>query len=737
MTRPAVRALQVGHDVATRLAGYLLTDLGASVVSIEAEDAPEPSPHSQFVHEREKRRVRVPSDDIQAEVATLLAEVDVAVVGPTAPAAVVDALVASGVPCAVITSHTASRFTGGPEDSMLAEAGSGLQWLQFGDRDGPHCTSEPLAGYATALIAVSGALLGLLRARSGHHVGLVTRTSYEAGAIACQAVSATFLDRPEEAPAPRYRDKYSIALTPAIRFHRAADGWVMLGALSPTHWHSMLDLVGRADLLEDPRLSDAPLVIIDQDAGEAVARAIGEYVGCRAADDVLSACRARGIIAAPVLDHAGFLASDQCAGEKLLRSVVDEGVPRHTVGGFVRTDGLDEGRPSPMRLEAERPLLGIRVVDLSNSVATPTCSRILADLGADVIKVEPLSGDPVRSIGLGFSLANRNKRSLALDLKAPGAGEVLARLMRWADVATVNQTPNVLAALGMTADELRASNEDLIVLHVSGYGVNGPMGGLPAIDGAAQAVSGMPLAQGGGTEPVGYVGGVLDCLTGWLGVSAVLSALLERALGTRRWHLSTSLLATGALLQSRQLVDRPDPREPRIDAERRGYGPLTGLYRTADGWLCLGVQDEASKGPLAALIGLELDVISAPAADIVAAASEAFAKRTTAAWASDLDAGGFEWGVARTLREASRAWPDLFVGFEQRPFGRVLQSAPLLTVDGAPSDIVRRDAPEVPGADVLELLHELGFDDDDIDRLDAGGAIRKQPVAVKFSAMTV
>jgi glutaryl-CoA transferase len=210
------------------------------------------------------------------------------------------------------------------------------------------------------------------------------------------------------------------------------------------------------------------------------------------------------------------------------------------------------------------PLAGIRVVDLSTVLAGPYATMILADLGADVIKVEPPEGDATRGWGppwVGdaadgtrtaayFLAVNRNKRSIVLDLKTPAASDVLRRLLADADVLVENLRPGSLDRLGFDDASLRTINARLIHLSISGYGPSGPAADRPGYDFVIQAVGGLMSitgdadAEGGHPTKVGVA--ISDVVTGLFGAIGILSAVLarDRAVDRAGQRVDVSLLAS-------------------------------------------------------------------------------------------------------------------------------------------------------------------------------------------------
>jgi len=200
-----------------------------------------------------------------------------------------------------------------------------------------------------------------------------------------------------------------------------------------------------------------------------------------------------------------------------------------------------------------RPLEGIRVCDLSQNLAGPFCTQILADLGADVIKVEPPGGDPARDWGPPdwgedgtlFLVANRGKRSIVLDLKTEEGRTVLHRLAERSDIFVQALRPGVAGRLGCDAETIRGLRPDILYLSLSAYGPEGPLAKLPGYDPLMQAFSGiMSLTGEVDGEPVRVGGSVVDFGTGMWGAVALLAALRERDRTGEGAELDVALMDT-------------------------------------------------------------------------------------------------------------------------------------------------------------------------------------------------
>lgn len=183
------------------------------------------------------------------------------------------------------------------------------------------------------------------------------------------------------------------------------------------------------------------------------------------------------------------------------------------------------------------PLAGVHVLDITANMSGPFGTMILGDQGADVIKLEPLDGDPMRNVGSGsagmsgyFANLNRSKRCLAMDLADPSSRPVLEVLLDWADVVVHNYRPAAATALGIDADAVRSGRDRLIHVAVVGYGTTGPFAGRPAYDHVIQALSGFGARQAEGDgEPRLVRHGIIDKLTGLAVAQAVSSALVRQA----------------------------------------------------------------------------------------------------------------------------------------------------------------------------------------------------------------
>lgn len=267
------------------------------------------------------------------------------------------------------------------------------------------------------------------------------------------------------------------------------------------------------------------------------------------------------------------------------------------------------------------PLSGLLVIDMAQFLSGPSAALRLGDLGARVIKVErPGSGDICRTLYLSdtdlagdstlFHAINRNKQSLAADLKDPVDAARVRRLVAQADVVIQNFRPGVAERLGFGPDRLRAENSRLVVGSISGYGTQGPWAALPGQDLLAQAMSGaMWLSGSAGDGPVPFGLSVADMLAGHILVEGILAALVRRGLTGEGAHVETSLMEALVDLQFEVLTTHLNdggrlPARARVDNAHAYLAAPYGVYRTADGWLALAMTPLDVLEPL---LGLSLN----------------------------------------------------------------------------------------------------------------------------------
>ncbi|MCU0944661.1 MAG: CoA transferase [Rubritepida sp.] len=401
-----------------------------------------------------------------------------------------------------------------------------------------------------------------------------------------------------------------------------------------------------------------------------------------------------------------------------------------------------------MDAEAKGPLAGIRVLDMTTVLFGPYCTQLLAEMGAEIIKLEPPEGDVVRQIGparnpgMGamFLTINRGKRGLCLDLKTPGGQAAARAVARGCDVVVSNIRPRALARLGLDAASLRAADPRLVTCALVGFGQDGPYAAHPAYDDLIQGMAGIPhLAERAGAPGPRYAPlAMADRVTGLHALSAILAALVERARTGLGQEIEVPMFE---VMASFTLGDHLGGMVFDPPADGGGYARLISPdrrpYATQDGHICALVYNDGQWRRFFAAIGepdrmtrdprfadhatrtRHIDAIYAEFAAILAT-------RTTAEWLELLRAADIPCAPVHTL-ESLRADPHLaaagFFTTEHHPSEGALTRMAAPVRFGAHGEIPRAPAPRL-GEHGREILAAAGYDADAIAALVAEGALR-------------
>lgn len=257
-------------------------------------------------------------------------------------------------------------------------------------------------------------------------------------------------------------------------------------------------------------------------------------------------------------------------------------------------------------------LSGLKVIDFTQVMAGPTCTLCMADLGADVVKIEAPGGDLSRALspwvhgeGVAFMALNRNKRSMVLDLKHPTHLQAAQALVAQADVLVESFRPGVMARLGLDYAAVSADNPRLIYCSVSAYGQHGASKDLPGVDGVLQAVSGLMSVTGARDgEPCKVPVPVVDLVTGSLAAIAVLAALADRQRTGHGQHVEASMFASAIALQHVSFASYfADGLVPGPQGHAAPYSTPNEALRCADGWIMVAAYHPARWQALCSAIG--------------------------------------------------------------------------------------------------------------------------------------
>jgi crotonobetainyl-CoA:carnitine CoA-transferase CaiB-like acyl-CoA transferase len=394
------------------------------------------------------------------------------------------------------------------------------------------------------------------------------------------------------------------------------------------------------------------------------------------------------------------------------------------------------------------PLIDLKVLDLSHMMAGPVCGMLLADMGADVIKVEKIPGgdDTRRSVppsirdeSAAFLMVNRNKRGVALDLKTDGGRRVLTRLVEKADVLIENYRRGTMERMNVGYGTLHALNPRLIYCSLSGFGSTGPYADRGGFDLIAQGMSGLMsiTGEGPGRPPLKVGSPITDITAGILACTGILAALHHRACTGRGQLVDTSLFEAGIVHTYWQSAIRfATGQSPGPMGSAHPLNAPYQAFRTADGWITLGAANQKNWLSLLAALeipGLNDDPRFATNAErlrnwkaLEAALAPVFSRRTSAEWLDRLESAGVPAGPVLDVGEMhthpQTLAREMVVETTHPTAGSVKTIGPPIKFSDAPGGVCR-PAP-LFGQHTRAVLQEYGFSEDEIEQLAAQGAVQ-------------
>ncbi len=720
-----LRIVEIGEGMAVQVAGLMLGELGADVLKIErpaGDPARRTAPFANW--NRGKRSLEADLDTAEGAAALeqRLAGADVLLhqFSPARAAArgLDDGALAEKFPNLVVCGITGSPYDH-PDversaDELLVAARLGVLYENDGHRPGPIVYRYRAGSWAAAHLAAAGILARLvMRLQSGQ--GGPAHTSLMQGFLAkLPMVWARNSAGPMRNPVT-----YPLAARPsAMQLFQCQDG-VWLQMMDPTQQFDFASLPTMWEVMAEGAEIDTPEGVI-----EAFKR--------RPHDVWLADLRALDVAVEPaqpmgeVLKHPEVVAQDYVVeiDDPELGRTIQPNIPFHT------NAPLKTGRPAPRLGEGgddewsdaastvsdrgapPHPLSGVRVVDLGMFLAGPLGPSLMGDMGADVIKVEALTGDRIRFMHRYYQCAARSKRSIALDLTRPEAQPILARLVQWAEVVHHNMRPKGADKLGLSEAAIREHNPDVAFSYVSAYGQRGSQGNWPGYDSIFNAIAGWEFENAGeGNRPVFNRPGTMDIFAAHSCLVGTMAALYAQRAHGAAIGIHSSMLGIAAFAQGEVLIrdDGTLTETCHLTGDQTGFGPYHRIYQCGDEqWIAVAAHREAERAAMRAILGDDENRFveaarARPAADLLA----------------ELDAAGvpcdrvaFEDAMNRFFDDPLNRELGLVSAVEQPLYGTIEQPGEFWEFGETPMHIVR--ACPMIGEHTDEIMREMGYSDDEI-----------------------
>jgi crotonobetainyl-CoA:carnitine CoA-transferase CaiB-like acyl-CoA transferase len=691
-----VRVLDLTGGLAGPVAGMLLADLGADVVKVYPPgDGPSATQPGLHMWDRGKRAGvldRARRADLEA-LDALIGGADVLLVGTSGPAVTYAELLrrghSPGRPCFWIVMPPyllgETPWAGGQESGGLLFAWLGHAWSQASYEDVPVDCVYPLSLYMQGIWAATVAVALLTGKQAGCELApLAVAGGAHGGQLVSPGGFAAGRDDPQ-----LHRPGGPGGALANYRCYRCSDGrWLFFGAFTTDFIDRGLAAIGAGWLLDDPRVGGEPAHVRLPDNLGWITRELERVFAARPQSEWLKLLEAADVPAAPAADPGDWLDHDQVRALGLRLELRDDAgqdviMPGLLIGlshtpAAVRAaapsrppslaDLADLGVRWPQRPDAvagppgtpRAPLSGLRVLDLGTIIAGPYVGTLLGELGADVIKVErPPRGDEFRTAhggrgGVGFSVYNRDQRSILLDLRSVADRKVFRTLAASADVVVDNYRAGVTNRLGIDHDQLLDVNPMITSVSISAFGETGPLGSRPGFDPVIQAMSGIMRAQGGPDQadsPAFLTVPINDVLAAGLGALGACAALLARRRLGHGQRVSITLCASSCLLQSAHLVQLPGtPPYPDGGRDFAGPGPADRLFQAADGWIRLSAGSASGTSVLQAA-GLAAPAVPSGDTSLAARIAAAVSELPAAEVVRRATAAGIPAARARRVRE--------------------------------------------------------------------------------------
>jgi crotonobetainyl-CoA:carnitine CoA-transferase CaiB-like acyl-CoA transferase len=720
-----LRIIEIGEGMAVQVAGLMLCELGADVLKVErpgGDPARGTAPFANWNRGKRSLVLGLDTPEGRAALSQRLSGADVLLHQFTPVRAKAlgldDASLTAINPKLVTCGITGSPYNHPDversDDELLVAARVGAMYENDGHRPGPIVYRYQQGSWAAAHLAAAGILARLvMRLQSG--TGGAAHTSIFQGFLSTLPLVWA---RNSEGPMPN-PEPYPLAARPiAMQLFQCQGG----------DWLQIMDPSRQFDYAALPTMWDVMAEGVEIDTPDGLVDAFKR----RPLENWLADLRAADIAVEPAYPMGEVLRHPEVEANQYVIEIDDPalGKTRQPNVPFHSDADLPLGRPSPRLGEGgergwssppaatgeDSPpseiLEGVRVLDLGMFLAGPMGPSMMGDIGANVIKVEALTGDRIRFMHRYYQAAARSKRSIALDLTRPEAQPILERLVQWAEVVHHNMRFKGAAKLGLSEEGIRKYNPDVIFNYVSAYGQKGERGNWPGYDSIFNAIAGWEFENAGeGNRPVFNRPGTMDVTSAQNCLVEIMASLYAKRAGGKGYTTQTSLLGIAAFTQGERLIG-PDGELSgtyHLSSDQTGFSPYHRIFDCADGkWIAVAAHKPEQQAALRSVLGPQdenfADEAKSRDADILLAALEAEN--------IPCDLVNFENAMHRFFDDPLNRELNLVSVLPQPLYGMVEQPGAFWHFGDMPI-IFKRCCPDI-GEHSDEILREVGYSDSEI-----------------------